>query len=171
MQKDESKLKEEIHSTLVNRSGQTLAVVYQDIDAIAEIGGREVSGVHAYCFLGDKLIIVYAEEKKYWTPPGGGVEPSETVEEAVVREVLEETNMRVLKQKLIGFQDISEPHRIATQTRSVCIVEPIGEFVSDPDGDITEIKLIDPSDIKRYFDWGEIGEHILERALMLKEIF
>jgi len=32
---------------------------------------------------------------------------------------------------------------------------------------VTEIKLIDPKDYKQYFDWGEIGERIIERALEL----
>jgi ADP-ribose pyrophosphatase YjhB (NUDIX family) len=161
----------EIKSTLKNRSGQTLEVVYRDIDSFDELEGRKVKEVHAYCFSGDKLVIVYAEGKGYWTPPGGGVGPGETVEEAVAREVFEETNMRVLKQKLIGFQDISEPDRVVTQTRSVCIVEPVGPFIADadPEEGVTEIKLIDPKDIKQYFDWGEVGSHILERALMLKE--
>jgi hypothetical protein len=57
--------------------------------------------------------------------------------------------------------------------RSVCIVEPIGPFIADADPDddgeeVTEIKLIDPKDIKQYFDWGEVGEHILARALQIK---
>src|SRR3989344_2628502 len=43
--------------------------------------------------------------------------------------------------------------------------EPYGEFISDPAGSITEIKLIDPKDYKQYFDWGKIGDRILERAL------
>ena len=94
--------------------------------------------------------------------------PPETVEEAVIREVLEETNMRVLKQKVFGYLEAFEPER-TLQTRSVCIVEPIGEFISDPDGDVTEIKLIDPKNVKDYFDWGKNGERQLERALMLKE--
>ena len=33
---------------------------------------------------------------------------------------------------------------------------------------ITEIKLIDPKDIKQYFDWGVIGDRIIERAVELK---
>ena len=41
--------------------------------------------------------------------------------------------------------------------------------MSDPDGDVTEIKLIDPKDINQYFDCGKNGERQLERALMLKE--
>ena len=51
------------------------------------------------------------------------------------------------------------------QTRSFCIVEPYGDFVSDPDGDITEIKLIDQRDYKQYFDWGKVGDRIMERAI------
>lgn len=150
-------------------------MVYRDIESTEELGKRTVHGVHAYCFVDDELVIVYSDMKGYWTPPGGGVELGETVEEAVVREVLEETNMRVLKQNVIGYQEISEPHRLTTQVRSVCIVEPIGPFIADADPDdggegITEIKLINPKDIKQYFDWGEVGDHILARALGLKNL-
>ena len=55
------------------------------------------------------------------------------------------------------------------QVRMFCIVEPYGDFVSDPDGDVTEIKLIDPKDYKQYFDWGEIGDRIVERAVEMKK--
>jgi ADP-ribose pyrophosphatase YjhB (NUDIX family) len=158
----------EIKSVLTSSSGDTVEVIYRDIDSVSELEGRPVSGVHAYCFLNDKLVIVYAEGKGLWTPPGGGDELNETPEEAVSREVAEETNMKVLKQTLIGFQDISQPSGTVTQTRSVCIVEPYGEFVSDPDDDITEIKLIDPAEYKKYFDWGVVGDHLMKRALELK---
>ena len=81
--------------------------------------------------------------------------------------------MQVLKQQLIGFIDVKELGNIVRQTRSVCIVEPYGDFIADadPDGDITEIKLIDPKDYKQYFDWGEIGGRIMQRALELKANF
>ena len=45
------------------------------------------------------------------------------------------------------------------------MVEPMGDFVTDPDGDITEIKLINPEDYKKYFGWGEIGDRIMARAI------
>ena len=158
----------EIKSTLTNRSEQILDVVYRDANSVAELGNRIVSGVHGYCFYNDKLVVVYAKNKGYWTLAGGGVEKGESVEEAVAREVKEETNMKVLSQRLIGYQDIFEPTGTKTQTRSICIVEPYGDFISDPDGDITEIKLIDPKDYKNYFDWGIVGDRIMERALELK---
>lgn len=133
----------QIHSTLTNRGGQVLPVVYQDVDdEKVELAGKSVDAVHAYCFCGDKLVLVYADSKGYWTPPGGGVEAGEMVAEAVVREVQEESNMKVLRQRVIGCQEIAEPQGVVRQTHSVCLVEPYGEFVSDPDGDITKIALV-----------------------------
>jgi len=158
----------EIKSTLINRSGETLDVVYREDDPLKDCEDKVLQGVHAYCFYGDQFVVVYADSKRYWTPPGGGIEEGEHYEQATVREVLEETNMKVLEQHLLGYQDVYEPHQITRQTRSFCRVEPLGEFESDPDGEITEIKLIDPDEYKQYFDWGEIGDYIMRRALEMK---
>ncbi len=148
----------------------SIDVIYKDIESDSELGDRKIQGVHAYCFYKDQLVIVYAAKKGTWTPPGGGVDGDETPRDAVRREVHEESNMKVLKQRFIGFQDIYDVGGIITQTRSVCIVEPYGDFTGDTaeDGEITEIKLIDPKDYKQYFDWGEIGDHIMKRALEIK---
>jgi len=159
----------EIQSTLTNRSGQALNVTYRDVDGEIDFKDKKISGVHAYCFYDDKLVVVYSDKKGYWTPPGGDVEIGESARDAVTREVKEETNMKVLKQRFVGLQEISESGRITSQTRSVCIVEPYGPFVGDlDDGEIAKIELIDPKDYKKYFDWGEIGDHIMERVLQLK---
>jgi len=158
----------EIKSTLTNRSGEVLDVVYYDINSELDLSDKKIQGVHAYCFYGDKLVLVYSESKGYWTPPGGGVEEGEDAWTAVRREVKEETNMKVLKQRFIGCQDIAESKGVVSHTRSVCIVEPYGPFLSDPDGEVTKIELVDPKDYNKYFDWGEIGDHIMQRALELK---
>jgi hypothetical protein len=68
----------EIKSTLTNRSGQVLSVVYNDINSELDLGDKKIQGVHAYCFCADKLVLVYSEKKGYWTPPGGGVEVGES---------------------------------------------------------------------------------------------
>jgi 8-oxo-dGTP diphosphatase len=160
-------MKKEIKSMMKTRQMGTLPYTYRDLDTVEEIADKKIDGVHAYCFCDGKLVLVYAEKKGYWTPAGGGIESGESVEEAVIREVKEETNMKVLKQKIIGYQEVFETDRIHIQTRSICMVEPYGPFVSDPDGDITEIKLIDHADYKKYFDWGEVGDYIMQRALEL----
>ncbi len=110
-------------------------------------------------------MLVYSKEKDRWSPPGGSVEEEENPEEAVVREVLEETNMEVLYKELIGYQDIYLSDETVRQVRYFCKVRPLGDFVSDPDGDITEIKLIDLSKYREYFDWKEIGDHVIKRSL------
>ena len=158
----------EIKSKFTNHSGEVVNVIYKEGDPKQDLEGKILEAVHGFCFYGDSMVVVYADNKKYWTLPGGHIEDGESIEEAVVREVKEESNMKVLYQDLIGYQDIFEPGRIVRQTRSFCIVEPYGDFVADPDGDITEIKLIDPHDYKQYFDWGIIGDHIMQKALELK---
>lgn len=157
----------EIKSTLVgNIDGKVFDVVYRDIESLSEIEDRVILGVHAFCLCDGKLVLVYnSRDGGHWSVPGGGIEEGESVEDAVIREIQEETNMKVLSQRLLGFQDIFTPDGIRTQTRSFCIVEPYGDFVSDPDGDISKIMLIDPADYKQYFDWGVVGEHLMTRVI------
>jgi ADP-ribose pyrophosphatase YjhB (NUDIX family) len=128
------------------------------IDLVAEV----------FCVFQNTVLFRLHEKYCIWLPPGGHVELNETPEEAAVREVKEETNMRVLQHRFVGVQEIVEPGKITVQTRSVCIVEPDGDFVADPDGEITNIEFIAPKDYKTYFDWGEIGDHVMERSLQLK---
>jgi len=155
--------------TFIETKAGTFPVHYRDVSNWEEIDSEKVHHVGAYCFCDGKFIVVHNESKhrNHWTPPGGGREAGESAAEATVREIAEESNMRVLKQIPIGYQEITEPHRTTIQTRSFCLVEPIGPFESDPDGDITEISLIDPADSKRYFDWGKVGDHVMSRALEL----
>lgn len=159
----------ELKSTVTSKSGEVLNVVYNDMESELDLGDRKIKAVRAYCFYKDKFVIVYADNKDYWTPPSGSVEEGEDIQSAIIREVKEETNMKVTKQKFIGCQDVFEPEGRVLYTRSVCIVEPYGDFINDPDGDITEIKLIDPKDYKQYFDLGEIGDYIMNRALEIKK--
>ena len=109
----------EIQSALTDRSGRVFDVIYRDVDSELDFKDKKISVVHAYCFYKDKLIVVYSDSKGYWTPPGGTVEQGEDARDAVRREVKEETNMDVLKQRFIGYQEISKPGGIIFQTRSV----------------------------------------------------
>lgn len=164
-------------STFTNKQGEILTVNYYESDPEENIEGKIMQGVHTFCIVksenpetNGKMVLVL-HPKAGWMPPGGGIEEGESYEEAVVREVKEETNMRVLQQRLIGFQDIEEPSRTVRQTRSFCIVESYGDFIADPDGEIQENKLIDPRDYKRYFDWGFIGDHIMKRVIEFSDEF
>lgn len=160
-------MKPKISTIIKTRSTCELKVEYFDTKDIV-ISDSDVHHVCAFAFCNKKLVLVYDANKDKWTPPGGSREIGETVKEATEREVKEEANMRVLFYQNIGYQKIYEPHRTTIQTRSFCIVEPISDFISDPDGDITEIRLIDPSEYKKYFDWGIVGDEVMKEILTNK---
>ncbi len=163
----------EIKSQLEHK-GKAYNVTYHDWDpdAVTGIGNKTLDGVHSLSFYGDKLVIV-SKEGTHWTPPGGGIEKGETVEEASIREIKEESNMKVLHQECIGYQDVEriEDGVVFRQFRMMAIVEPYGDFIADPDGDIFHIKLIDPIEYKKYIQWGEIGDRLMERALEMKSAY
>ena len=59
---------------------------------------------------GDEVLLIHRHKNgdEYWVLPGGGVEDEETLEEALKREVMEETSLEVLSFELIhecpGFE-------------------------------------------------------------------
>jgi 8-oxo-dGTP pyrophosphatase MutT (NUDIX family) len=111
----------EFHSSYVNRSGQELETYYRDISPGEPLDSKEVYAVQAFCFCEGKLVVVYSDEKGYWGPPGGRMEAGESIEEATVREILEETNMHVRSQELLGALTVFEPDRAKIHIRSVCV--------------------------------------------------
>lgn len=155
----------EIKSLIKSSSGGQYKVIYKDSsDALENIGNIVLEGGHGFCFYKNKLVVVYSERKGYWSLPGGGIEKGETYEEALVREIREETNMKVLYSELLGYQDIHKQNEIVRQTRSFCIVEPFGDFINDPDGDITKIEFINPEEFQKYIEWGDIGDYLILKA-------
>lgn len=145
-------------------------IEYFDADSFNELDPCKCTQTYGVCFYEDKMLIVFHGTKKHWGLVGGTIEKGETFEETLIREIQEESNMKVLSYLPIGYQRVTDTRddSFVYQLRYVCKVEPIGAFASDPAGSITEIKLIDPKEYKKYFDWGTIGERIIERAVELK---
>lgn len=144
-------------------------VMYSDAESFEDLPIEQISQHYGICFYEDKIVIGWHEQKTRWTLLGGKIEPGETVDNALIREVREESNMRVLQHRPIGYQRIIRSDgSFVYQLRSFCIVEPIADFVSDPSGGVTKIKLIDSKDWNEYIDWGAVGVRILERALQFR---
>ncbi|GAB7386669.1 8-oxo-dGTP diphosphatase [Bacillaceae bacterium] len=51
---------------------------------------------------GDRILLLQKPSRGWWVAPGGKVEPLETIEEAVKREFVEETGVRILNPQLRG---------------------------------------------------------------------
>lgn len=154
----------QIKSQFTDKEGKLAEVIYQDADSFVHLLDEKVTQAYGVCFCGDKLVIVYSTKGDHWILPGGSIEEGETFEECLKREIKEESNMKVLSFEPIGYQEVHFDGKIFNQLRYFCIVEPYGDFVSDPDVSVTEIKLVDPKDYGEYVKWGEIGDHIVKRA-------
>lgn len=144
---------------------------YTDADSFEDLPLEKCRQCYGVCFYEDKLVIGYNGKGGHWSLVGGTVEPGETLEQALRREIQEESNMEVLSCRPIGYQKVINvlDNTYIYQLRYMCIVRPYGPFVSDPAGSVTAIKCIEPSEYKKYFDWRTIGDRIMERAEFLKK--
>lgn len=158
--------------------GQVYIYEYFDSTDFDELPQDRIKQAYGVCFCDDKMVIGYGGLKKGWGLIGGSVEKEEFYEQTLIREIREESNMEVLSFIPIGFQKLTntENEKVIYQLRYACKVRPYGEFSIDG-GDgitekgITEIRLINPETYKDYFDWGEIGDFIINKAIRLKDQF
>ena len=158
----------EIKSQISNPDGSITQVIYNDADSFNLLDKSKVKQVYGVCFFEGKMLIVFNGKRKAWGLVGGSIEPSESFEECLKREVEEESNMEVISSVPIGYQVVTVSSGTIYQLRFACAVRPIAPFVTDPDNSITEIKLIDPLSYKDFFYWGEIGDRIIKRGTELQ---
>lgn len=152
---------------------ETVIFEYEDSDSFDNLDKKLCKQSYGICFCDGKLVIVhgyFGGKEREWGFTGGKIEDGETFEETLRREVQEESNMEVLSFLPIGYQKTTKTNEglFKYDLRYVCKVKPYGPFVADPaQGIVDGIKLIDPSDYKKYVNWGKIGDRLIERALKL----
>jgi ADP-ribose pyrophosphatase YjhB (NUDIX family) len=102
-----------------------------------------------------RLLMIRRTDNSYWSIPGGGVEPGESVREAAIREVAEETGLACDVTGLVGVY--SNPGHVAAyddgevrQEFSVCLTGRMtgGEIRTSQES--SQVSFIDAADLHRY---------------------
>jgi ADP-ribose pyrophosphatase YjhB (NUDIX family) len=157
----------------IGHAGVTYQFEYYESDTFEHLPQYRIKQCYAIAFHKDKFLVVNNVTKPgSYTPVGGSVEEGENPNDTLIREIQEESNMKVLEYKLLGYQKVTDTSGVEKpyyQLRYFAIVEPYGPFVSDPDGKVTEVIESDKDDYKKYFDWSEIGDRIIEKAYKFNE--
>src|SRR6266480_2299625 len=77
--------------------------------------------VSALIFDGERILLALRRDIDWWNLPGGGMELGETVEEAVRREVHEETGLLVAVERLVGVYSKPQKQEVVLTFR--CRIE------------------------------------------------
>jgi ADP-ribose pyrophosphatase YjhB (NUDIX family) len=117
-------------------------------------------GVSAVIFGGSgRVLLERRSDNGYWGLPGGGVDIAESVENAVVREVFEETGLRVTVERLIGIYSDPRFYTIMSYPDGGLVHYVTTVFVcSRRDG---ELRISDESTDIGYFDVDALPQDTL----------
>ncbi len=149
-----------------SQDGTEYVFEYSDTDSFDQLDAAKCTQAYGVCFYNKQMVIVFNGRAGTWGLVGGTIEPGETFEQTLRREVREESNMEILSYQPVGYQKVinTQTCKEIYQLRYACLVRPYGPFTGDPVGSVTEMKLIHPAEYKQYFDWKKIGDRIIERV-------
>jgi ADP-ribose pyrophosphatase YjhB (NUDIX family) len=119
--------------------------------------------VAALVFQNEKIVIVSSKNKDLWGLPGGYVSTEESLEQAIIREILEETNLHA---RITGFL---ASYPMVKDERNLVFVVFIAE-VYDGEAragdDVDELLVLSPADTYRQLT-GKFAKKALEYWMSL----
>ena len=105
-------------------------------------------------FADNKILLIKRNTipfKGYWALPGGRMDPGETVEQTIVREVKEETGLGVTIVSKVGeYIEKGIKDKVEYEYYPTCfVVKPVGGEIKKQESEIQEIKLFSLNDLPK----------------------
>lgn len=142
--------------------GEKIDVKWFDISSKEDIPDLPWQQVYAIGDLDGKVPVVFYGGDARDNLPGGHVEPGESVEQTLVREIDEELNCEVLEWQPLGYQILtSEKHGTVYQMRVFAKLKKLGEFKFDIGGSVKGYKLVELGDLNGYIDYRNVGKRLI----------
>ena len=102
-----------------------------------------------------RILLIRRTDNNYWSIPGGGLEPGESVRQATMREVLEETGIACEVTGLVGIY--SDPNHVAAyndgevrQEFSICFTARVLGGTISTSQESSEVRFVAAGEISRY---------------------
>lgn len=139
-------------------------------------GGRELIGqygpitqAYGLCVNENKEVVIVSDNKgKYWTLPGGSVEPGETARQTLKREVMEEADIEISGIKLLGLQKVAEKGGARYQARFFCRIKKVLPQTTDPaKGKVLMRKFVPLRNLNKILKWGKIADELVRLSMEL----
>lgn len=110
-------------------------------------------GVNVAVFQNGRVLLTQREDFEVWCLPGGGVDPGESLAQAAIREVREETGLDVELERFVGMYSrplwMGKGYHVA-----VFVARPVGGELRPQPGEVIDLGYFDVGELP-YLLWGQ----------------
>lgn len=110
-------------------------------------------GVNVAVIEDEKILLSKREDFEVWCLPGGHMDPEESVTQAAVREVFEETGLKVKLTRLVGIYSIPDANAWVNLILSF-VGEIVGGSLKCQGGEVLDMAYFSADNVPKKLLWG-----------------